>query len=54
MVKGFGKALLTSATSVINDGKGKVFVKAVFFGGLPAGDSGQCPEWIKNAGIQSH
>ena len=34
MVKGFGKALLTSATSVINEGKGKVFVKAVYFSGV--------------------
>lgn len=36
MVNGLWKALLTSATSIINEGKGKVFVKAVFLLGSPS------------------
>lgn len=44
VVNGLWKALLTSSTSIINEGKGKVFVTVSFYWGLPAGYSGQCPE----------
>lgn len=36
MVNGLWKALLTSSTSIINEGKGKVFVKAAFLLGSPS------------------
>lgn len=35
-MNGLWNALLTSSTSIINEGKGKVFVKAVFLLGSPS------------------
>jgi hypothetical protein len=35
-MNGLWKALLTGSTSIINEGKGEVFVKAVFLLGSPS------------------